>query len=95
VKPKAMIAVIQGFMDGKPIQYRQKNQGPGWCNHLGDDPGWNFDEYEYRLKPRGPRKCYVRWDGNELLCLDERQMEEPYDDDMRAEGWIEVSEVVK
>ena len=91
---KEIIDVVAGFSRGEKVQYRNKDSDDPWCNAL-TDPVWNFEETDYRLKPKGPRKCYVRWEGDELLCLDERDMEEPYDDDMRAEGWIEVVEVVK
>lgn len=54
-----MIAVIQAHKDGKQVQHRRKLGRPE--NQWGDSlvgPGWNFAEYDYRVKPE-PREWWL------------------------------------
>lgn len=42
------IAVMQAFKEGKTIEYKNKAHD-GWS--VNSDPAWNFDDYDYRVKP--------------------------------------------
>lgn len=52
-----MIAVIAADRDGKIVEARSyPDFGPGnpWTECT-DEPSWNFDEVEYRIKPEPPK----------------------------------------
>jgi hypothetical protein len=54
---KAKIAVMQAYLDGKPIEYKSRHAcDDPW--ELNDDPGWAFADVDYRVAPPRPR---VRW----------------------------------
>lgn len=61
--PEKMIEVIQAHADGKQIECRQQGR-PSWHArsswHAVTDPIWNFEEYEYRIKP-SPRTVWIRY----------------------------------
>ena len=49
-KVQDKINIMQSYIDGKVIEYKPKNSaGNTWGFTL--NPCWNFDEYEYRVKP--------------------------------------------
>ena len=52
------IAVMQAWMDGKPIQCNTYNTGENWIDLLAEAPVWNWDDCVYRIKPE-PTKVYV------------------------------------
>lgn len=44
-----MIKVMQGYVDGKDLQYRNKKTGMDWEDVT--NPVWEWYDYEYRIKP--------------------------------------------
>lgn len=44
-----MIKVMQGYVDGKDLQYRNKKTGMDWMDTT--YPAWEWYDYEYRIKP--------------------------------------------
>lgn len=52
-----MIAMLQAAKDGKAFQARVKHSNDPWvdCRF----PSWNFEEFEYRVKPAEPEEFYV------------------------------------
>jgi len=48
-----MIAVMERFRDGAPIQYRYSVDGVeyGWYDALACEVDWNWNKYDYRGKP--------------------------------------------
>jgi hypothetical protein len=47
------IAVMQAYMDGKPIEYRLALREK-W--NIATDPGWNWANTEYRIAKTSPTK---------------------------------------
>lgn len=49
---KEKIEVMQAFVDGKTIQYKQKlsNQWHEWL-HWDEEPYWSWSDTDYRIKP--------------------------------------------
>lgn len=58
---KEMIAVMKAFTEGKQIE-RKRKCGIKWvdCDH----PGWEWSEFEYRVKPEE-----VKPEKKELVCM--------------------------
>lgn len=58
---KEQIAVMQGFADGKEIQYELKDS-PRWHTPISKSfaPVWNWQENDYRIKPEPPVK-EIKW----------------------------------
>ena len=58
-----MIEVIKAHKEGKKIQCRPKPSGKldcTWRDFMkGEEPVWNFQHIEYRVKPE-PLVCYAR-----------------------------------
>jgi hypothetical protein len=55
-----MIAVMQGAKEGKVIETRKLDSILPWSHFL--NPLWNWQDYDYRVKPVEPvepRKCWV------------------------------------
>ncbi len=54
---KQQIKIMQAFIDGKDVQFREKGDTrDDWSDHT--DDGWNFDFFEYRIKPDfKPKTC--------------------------------------
>lgn len=50
------ISIMQAFEDGAECQWRYKGTG-AW--EPVENPSWNWDRNEYRIKPTGPREFYV------------------------------------
>lgn len=52
---RAAILIMEAYLDGYEIQHRMKKCDsrsglkPDWCDT--DAPWWDFDSYEYRIKP--------------------------------------------
>jgi hypothetical protein len=59
------IAIMQAHLDGKIIQCRNaipRNDGADWGSPL-LRPSWNWNDYEYRIKPEPPKVSdYINWD---------------------------------
>ena len=51
MKHAEMIAAIQAHMDGKPIQYKQRNRQKAIWQNCANYPLWDFRLTEYRVKP--------------------------------------------
>lgn len=64
-----MIEVIKAHKEGKKLQCRPKRSGkfePPWMDfEEGEEPVWNFQYVEYRVKPE-PLVFYARVDDNGL-----------------------------
>lgn len=61
-----MIAVIQAHAEGKPIQFLDKEYPAGGWQPAGV-PCWDFDSYEYRVKPEPETIWIVTFsDGSKL-----------------------------
>lgn len=55
---KAKIAVMQAFVDGKPIEYKYRHdQKDPWERN--DNPGWEWAHIDYRVAPPKPREVFV------------------------------------
>lgn len=46
-----MIAVIAAHRDGKKVQCQVKNHADWYDYHNGDEPQWDFNSFDYRIKP--------------------------------------------
>lgn len=46
---KEKIAVMQAYIDGKTIEYRDKKEDDVWC--VTHEPLWDWDTNYYRVKP--------------------------------------------
>lgn len=64
-----MIAVIQAHKEGKTLQFQIRRDNPNireaWIDLFIDSISWNFERFEYRIKPeppkpRGHRQNYSR-----------------------------------
>ncbi len=77
-----MIAVIQAHRDGKEVQARQPRGE--WFDVA--VPAWNFDVYEYRAKPREPRRIYAHFTPCGIL---------DFAVEVRHSGMVEFVEVIK
>ena len=53
---KEMIAVLEAAQEGKQIQATLHNGSGNFVSC--DGPCWNFDMFEYRVKPE-PKQCWV------------------------------------
>ena len=76
---KEAIRVMQAYLDGKEVQYRIKKCDsrsvlkPDWCDI--DAPCWDFDGYEYRIKPTATLRP---WTADEVpLGMQARNREYP------------------
>lgn len=58
---KEQIAVMQGFADGKEVEFKAKDSSC-WKtpNRNTFKPVWNWHEYYYRIKPEPPVK-EIKW----------------------------------
>lgn len=85
---KEQIAVMQGFADGKEVEFKAKDASC-WRtpNRNTFKPVWNWHEYYYRIKPKPPIKeiswgIYAERDGRlfnevfEIKSFAERQCKE-------------------
>ena len=62
---KEMIKVMQAYVDGKQIQTSCKRQNI-WNDRTEKEPGWNWVDNDYRIKPTPPYRPY---NAEELECL--------------------------
>lgn len=53
-----MMEIMQAFVDGKPIQYRERHHGGRWYDMDCIDPLWDFETDEYRIKPEESNPAY-------------------------------------
>lgn len=62
-----IIAVVTAHKNGKQIQY---NRSPDnvWTDARDNQPGWNFFEFNYRVKPE-PRELRIVQRPDGTLCL--------------------------
>lgn len=51
------IAVMKAFDSGEWCEWQPQEGGDEW--RIVDIPSWNWDEINYRIKPRDPREFYV------------------------------------
>ena len=57
------IRIMQAWVDGKEVQHRIKKCDsrsglkPDWCDT--DSPWWDFDSYDYRVKPTAAWDDYI------------------------------------
>ena len=51
------IAVMQAFVNGEKVQFADDRSK--WLDLLALNPSWNWDEYDYRIKPI-PVECWIR-----------------------------------
>jgi hypothetical protein len=51
-----MISVLQAHKDGKTTQWKAKKYGGVWTDC--HNPLFNFDTWDYRIKPE-PRECWI------------------------------------
>jgi hypothetical protein len=63
---KQAIAVMQGFIDGKTIQYSPYDNGE-WKN-VSRTPCWEWHRYNYRLKPEVVKYRRYLWKTNDNLA---------------------------
>ena len=56
---KEQIAVMQGFADGKEIEFRAPNEINDRWEKV-ETPLWDWHNFEYRIKPEPPIKA-IRW----------------------------------
>ena len=47
---KEYIEVMNGYLEGKPIQSRVRTAGSTWID-VNFEPSWSWGDYEYRIKP--------------------------------------------
>lgn len=59
MKIEHMIEVMQGYLEGKPVQTRSlfDERAEDW-EDVKDEPIWNWDDNEYRLTPNVPVTMY-------------------------------------
>ena len=55
---KEHLEVMQAFIDGKEIEYRLFTPTNSMIWRISQTPMWNFDKYEYRIKPSEPEYVY-------------------------------------
>ena len=55
---KEHLEVMQAFIDGKEIEYRLFTPTNSMFWRISQTPMWNFDKYEYRIKPSEPVYVY-------------------------------------
>ena len=55
---KQHMDVMQAFIDGKEIEYRLFTPTNSMLWRISQTPMWNFDKYEYRIKPSEPEYVY-------------------------------------
>lgn len=46
---KRLIKVMQAHLDGKPLEFKLKNDDK-WHDEIGGDFEWRFHEFDYRIK---------------------------------------------
>ncbi len=70
-----MIEVLQAFKAGKVIQFKN---GGTWDDLL--EPGWNFHDTKYRVKPKEPREIWVNEyrDGSVVAYASKSQAEKRF-----------------
>lgn len=54
---KKNLPTIQAFADGKILQYQSRALGGPWSD-LEDDTNFNFNTYDYRVKPE-PKTVFI------------------------------------
>ena len=65
---RAAILIMEAYLDGYEIQHRTKKCDsrsglkPDWCDT--DAPWWDFDSYDYRIKPTA--KTLRPWTADEV-----------------------------
>ena len=75
-KSHEAIAVMQAFIDGKPIEWKNRNES-SWQDLTGN-PIWDWYKLEYRVKPQDIYRVY-------------KSPEECFND-LRCDGWIKRKE---
>ena len=73
-----MIAVMQAAKEGKAIQRRYRTH-PDTDVYWKDTPkpSWDWDTFDYRVKPAEPRKVWLNWyptmNCRSSVCYDSRE----------------------
>jgi hypothetical protein len=67
---KEKIAVMQGSCDGKDVQFKRRVDDSCWFDCVLSQPNWDWDTYDYRLKPEPFKLWVIDFEGNtnKLLC---------------------------
>jgi hypothetical protein len=72
------IAVIEAHRDGKEIEarYRNRPQLTNQWTECTDGTSWNFDFFEYRIKPEPPkpREWWLVMSGDEPIAIRDCQL---------------------
>ena len=53
-----MMGIMQAFVDGRHVQYRERHHGSPWYDMNFIDPLWDFKANEYRIKPEESNPAY-------------------------------------
>jgi hypothetical protein len=51
------IFVMEAFCKGEAIQFQ--DSAGDWCDFTKNDPLWNWELFDYRIKPIIPVECWV------------------------------------
>ena len=62
---KEKIEIMQAWLDGKPIEFASFN-GEVWYDLTTKNPQWDFDECQYRIKPKEKVKKTTKY-----LCFED------------------------
>lgn len=85
---KEQIAVMQGFADGKKVEFRRNDSFSTSAWTLNNEPVWNWGDYNYRLAPdpldaiapgHNPAKLTVRQVGEGFRLWSEDEIGSPSD----------------
>ena len=58
------ILIMKAYCDGAEIEFRHQNRTPKWFDN--GSPGWDFENYEYRIKPK-PREFWIDLTDNTFI----------------------------
>ena len=93
-KPHKHAELIKAWADGAVIETKNKHSFVGWFED--DEPWWNDDDYEFRIKPE-PKPDVVKMFQANYQCAFEVK---PYDANLRLiwdgeTGELKSAEVLK
>jgi hypothetical protein len=60
---KEKIAVMQGSCDGKDVQFKRRVDDSCWFDCVLSQPNWDWDTYDYRLKPEPCKLWVINYEG--------------------------------
>ena len=64
-----LIACIQAEERGEVVEYKHALSDDAKWIIKEPSTRWDSYEFEYRIKPREPRKCWVTWRGDGTPCV--------------------------